>query len=195
MKALVLNGALAGDEGLKPIEQSVAAVLATRGCEVEHIVLRTLTIAYCKGCFNCWTKTPGACQTHDAAPAVTRSVARSDLLVVLSPVTFGGYSSEIKKVLDRSIGIVSPLFQKIDGETHHRRRYARYPALVAVGVIDEHDDEEERIFTTLVARNAINIHAPAHAAAVVLRSEPPEQILSVVGRLIGQVAGALKGAA
>lgn len=39
-----------------------------------------------------------------------------------------------KKGLDRLIGLVSPFFTKIAGETHHRPRYDRYPALLAVGV-------------------------------------------------------------
>lgn len=194
MRALILNGALRGDDRLAPIEQLVTSSLASRGYDVEPIRLRDLTIAYCQGCFECWVKTPGRCKTKDDAPEVTRAIVRSDLLVFLTPVTFGGYSSELKKALDRSIGIVSPFFTRIHGEVHHKQRYAKYPSLLAIGVMDERDDEEAGIFSALVLRNAINIHAPAHAAGVVCRSEP-DRIRQVIGTLVAEVAAPKRGAA
>src|SRR5512138_573496 len=134
MRALVLNGALAGDEGLGPIEEALTSDLAASGCTCERIHLRDVLITYCKGCFDCWVKTPGICATRDGACVVTRAFACSDLVALLSPITFGGYSSELKKALYRSIGIVSPFFARFDGEVHHRPRYAHHPALLAVGV-------------------------------------------------------------
>ncbi len=91
----------------------------------------------------------------------------SDLTIYLTPVTFGGYSSELKGALDRCICIVSPFFTTIGGETHHRVRYEHYPAVVAFGVLPGPDPEQEQIFKALVARNALNLHAPFHAAHVV----------------------------
>ena len=135
MRALVLNGALAGDDGLGPIEEAVASALVASGWTVERVHLRDVFIAYCKGCFDCWVKTPGICATRDGAGAVTRALACSDLVALLSPITFGGYSSELKKALDRSIGIVSPFFMRLDGEVHHKPRYSRYPALLGIGVL------------------------------------------------------------
>jgi len=194
MRALVLNGALAGDDGLGPIEDAVGAALAARGWLVERVSLRDVFIAYCQGCFNCWVKTPGVCATKDQSPAITRELARSDLLVLLSPITFGGYSSELKKALDRSIGIVSPFFTRLGGEVRHQARYARYPALLAIGVTADRDPEEAQIFANLVARNALNFHAPAHAVSIVSRDDSPGQIRDAAGRGVAQLA-ALRGAA
>ncbi|MBI4476662.1 MAG: NAD(P)H dehydrogenase, partial [Acidobacteria bacterium] len=47
MRALILNGALAGDETLAPIEGSLDVALSGRGWGVERIRLRELPIAYC----------------------------------------------------------------------------------------------------------------------------------------------------
>lgn len=195
MKAAILNGALAGDSALLPIEQALDTALTARGWDVQRVHLRELPIVYCQGCFECWVKTPGVCKTADAAQEVTRTIVRSDLLVLLSPVTFGGYSSEIKKALDRSIGIVSPFFRRIDGEVHHRERYAKYPRLLGVGVAPDDDEEEARIFTTLVARNAINFHAPAHLAGIVRRDAPADQLRADIGRLVAGITVAKRGAA
>jgi multimeric flavodoxin WrbA len=195
MRAVILNGARRDDEGLTPVAQSLNTALAARGWEVKHILLRDRTIAYCQGCFECWVKTPGLCKTKDEAQEVTRALIQSDLLVLLSPVTFGGYSSELKKALDRSIGIVSPSFTRIQGEVHHRRRYTRYPALLAVGVMAEPDADEERLFTALAGRNAINFHAPVHAAGVVYRGQQAERMWAAIGRLVAQITQRHWGAA
>jgi NADPH-dependent FMN reductase len=188
MQALVLNGALAGDEGLAPIEATVDSTLDAGGWSVERIQLRDVFIAYCKGCFDCWVKTPGICATRDGAADVTRALVRSDLVVLLSPITFGGYSSEIKKAIDRSIGIVSPFFTRLDGEVHHKPRYARHPALLGIGVSEDRDPEEAEIFARLVGRTAINFHAPAHAVCLVSRDDSPVQMQTAIARALMRVA-------
>ena len=101
----------------------------------------------------------------------------------------------MKKALDRSIGAVLPYFARIGGEVHHAPRYMRYPSLLAVGVANDDDDEERHLFSTLVDRNAINFHAPAHAAGVVLRTAPHEEMWAIVGGLVAIVAGRERGAA
>ena len=187
MRALVLNGALTGDEGLGPAADAVDSTLVALGWIADRIELRDVLISYCKGCFDCWVKTPGICATRDGAGAVTRALVRSDLLVLLSPITFGGYSSELKKALDRSIGIVSPFFTRLDGEVHHRPRYARYPALLGIGVSEDRDPEEAQIFARLVGRNATNFHASAHTVCLMSRDDSPEQMRTAIGRAVTQV--------
>jgi hypothetical protein len=187
MRALVLNGALAGDEGLGPIEEAVKSALVASGWAVERVQLRDVFIAYCKGCFDCWVKTPGICATRDDAGVVTRALACSDLVALLSPITFGGYSSELKKALDRSIGIVSPFFMRLDGEVHHKPRYSRYPALLGIGVSEDRDPDEAQIFARLIGRNAINFHSPAHAVCLLSRDDSPEQMQTAIGRAVTQV--------
>lgn len=158
MKVTVLNGALAGDSLLAAIDERIRHDLREHGAEVEHFVLADMDIAYCLGDFKCWTRTPGLCAIEDANRAVARAVAQSDLLLFLTPVTFGGYSSALKKAIDHLIQIASPFFVKLQGETHHKARYERYPALFALGVLPSRDEEPERIFTELVGRNALNMH-------------------------------------
>ena len=173
-RALVLNGALPGDETLAPVEEALLALLRETGATVRDFQLRDIPLAYCQGCFECWIKTPGLCKTDgDAGREITGAMMGSDLMVLLTPVTFGGYSSEIKKAMDRSICIVSPFFRRIDGEVHHRRRYRRYPAIAGVGVLREPDEKQERIFRTLVERNALNFDSPVTAVCVLPAGAPP----------------------
>ncbi|MGC9335361.1 MAG: flavodoxin family protein [Anaerolineae bacterium] len=171
MKAVLLDGSRGGDVDTGRVRDLVKAELAGLGWCVEPFTLHTLDIRHCLGCFGCWVQSPGECIIDDAAGDVNRAIISSDLLIFLTPLTFGGYSSELKKALDRCIGLISPWFTTIGGEIHHKRRYPRFPRLVGVAVDSQPDSESERIFCTLVGRNAINMHAPAHAAGVVDSSQ------------------------
>lgn len=187
MKATLLNGATRDDGALDMVYEVISSELKARSWEVEPFILRDVEIAPCAGCFGCWIKTPGVCLTDDAGRDVARALVQSDLVVYLTPVTFGGYSSELKKALDRSICVISPFFGRIHGETHHKKRYDRFPLLVAVGVAADPDEESERMFKTLVQRNAINMHSPAHAAGVVAGGQGVDQIRAQVEALLAQV--------
>ena len=103
MKALLLNGAKVGDAAVDRVGAVLLDELQARGWAVDAFVLRDLAIAPCSGCFGCWTKTPGRCGTDDASQTLARLFVHCDLLALLTPVTFGGYSSELKKAMDRMI--------------------------------------------------------------------------------------------
>ena len=169
MKAVILNGSEKGDAAMDGVHEIIVDELEGQGWEVEPLILHELEIRHCVGCFGCWVQTPGVCVINDAGRDVARAVIQSDLVIYLTPVTFGGYSSQLKKALDRSICLVTPFFAKVDGEIHHEPRYERYPRILGVGVLPQADEESERIFTTLVGRNAINAHT-AHIGGVILSS-------------------------
>lgn len=174
MKVTLLNGALAGDPFTDAVADNLAQEYAGQGAQVTAWRLRDHKTAYCLGCFECWTHTPGLCRIDDDARAVTASIIRSDLQVNVTPVTFGGYSSEIKKALDRSICLVLPFFTRIAGEVHHAPRYAKFPRLRVVGVLPDADPEQEMIFRRLVERNAINMHAAGFGVEFVYRNQPSD---------------------
>lgn len=180
MRALVLNGLAKGEDRFFEI---LTGELNHLGYEVTGLILRDKEIAPCLGCFGCWVKIPGICVVDDDGREVVRMAVQSDLMVFLTPVTFGGYSSILKKALDRIIPIVSPFFVTVGGEIHHRPRYTRYPSIIGVGILPQPDEESERIFKTLVSRNAINAHSPSHTAGVVVRSDPPDKLRGDIKRL------------
>ena len=184
MKALILDGSRDEEVFSRGVRQALVRRLTAVGFEVEAVALRAMEIRHCVGCFGCWVQTPGECMIDDCARGITRAYIASDVVVFFTPVTFGGYSSELKKVLDRIICLVSPFFDRINGEVHHKPRYRRYPRLMGVGVQPRPDRESEEIFTSLVARNAINMHVPAHAAAVIDSHQPGEIVEETLRSLI-----------
>jgi multimeric flavodoxin WrbA len=151
----------------------MTSALAGRVADVLLFKLRELAIAPCAGCFGCWTRTPGECVVEDGARDVLRSYVGSDIVVYVTPVTFGGYSSQLKKLLDRIIlSVLDPRFTVVGGEVHHLLRYRRYPKTLGLGTLPSPDPEAERLFAGLVARNGLNIHQTVESIVLVGVADP-----------------------
>ncbi|MEW6082515.1 MAG: flavodoxin family protein [Bacillota bacterium] len=189
MKAVVLNGARGEDACLTGVLAVLVESLKAPGHDVDVLDLDGMSVADCRGCFGCWVKTPGVCVIHDDGLEALRAVAQCDILVFLSPVTFGGYSSVLKKGVDRLIGNILPYFVKAGSEIHHAPRYHRCLGLAAMGVQDSPCEEEARIFRALVSRNAINLQAAGHSSVVVTR-DAPEAAVALAIRYMLEEAGA-----
>ncbi len=187
MKILILNGASKGNGNLRRINDLVVREIKKTDNEVEVFTLHDMKITYCLGCFECWTKTPGICRFNDDGRKVAKSFIRSDIVVFFTPVTFGGYSSDLKKALDRIISLVLPFFKKVNGETHHKLRYDKYPKLLAIGVMEEQDEESERIFENLFKRNVKNFFPPSSGLGTILINEQKGQILIKIRSLLNGI--------
>jgi multimeric flavodoxin WrbA len=79
----------------------------------------------CVGCFGCWIKTPGRCVIDDRIADVPGIMGRSRELILVSELTYGGLSPDLKAIIDRMIPSMLPFFTVVDGKTRHRPRYAR----------------------------------------------------------------------
>ena len=134
MKALILNGANAHWEKAGTVDAAVSAQLSARGYDITRHDLAALEIPECKGDFGCWTVTPGACVQPGPHRDVARDLIQSDLVVWLTPVTFGGYSSALKRQLDHCVPLISPRFATLDGETHHEPRAAQAPGIKGIAI-------------------------------------------------------------
>ncbi len=126
------------------------------GNDTKYFDLSSLKIANCMGCFRCWTKTPGKCVIRDDATAVYPCIAKSNKVIYVSRLKYGGYDSVMKTMLERAIPIQQAFIRIHNDETHHVQRAVtpKQATIIAYGEIDE---EERNIFRNLVARNASNM--------------------------------------
>lgn len=184
MKALLLDGSRAGDAVSTQAREFIEQELRGKGWEVSSHTLRDMEMAPCTGCFRCWTHTPGVCITDDAGTTVVKQFNGSDLAVFLTPVTFGGYSSDLKKALDRTLPLLLPFFQKVGGEVRHVHRYDNHPKIMALGVLPRPDPANEQIFRTLVSRNAMNFAAPERASRAITRDMDPDRMRGEIRALL-----------
>lgn len=184
MKAILLDGSRSNDVTGQRVYAALTTELRSRGWQVEHVCLREKRIGNCAGDFFCWIRNPGICNVDDDNRAIAESIVNSELMVYLTPITFGGYSSVLKKMVDHQLPNVSPFFAQINGETHHQQRYRRYPDYLAIGWMEEPDLQSEQIFQHLTHRNAINFFAKKSATSVVTASQTDDEIrLSVQSSL------------
>lgn len=125
--------------------------------EIRYFNLSELKIANCTGCFGCWTKTPGKCVIRDDATRVYPCIARSNAILYVSRLKYGGYDTVMKTMLERAIPIQQAFIRIHQGETHHVQRNVipKKAVIIAYGDID---DEEQDIFRELIARNARNMN-------------------------------------
>lgn len=156
MKALILDGSLKEDKNMAIVNRSTEEILAKYGYEVESVLLNEKKIGECLGCFGCWIKTPGICVINDYGRILIENIIKSDVVIYLTPVVYGGYSSELKKAVDRIIPLLLPFFKKVDGEVHHKKRYEKYPKVVVLGTMSEENNEMKEIFNSLINRNSLN---------------------------------------
>ena len=54
------------------------------------MLLSEQEIGNCAGDFVCWIRSPGICNVDDDNRAIAEDTVASDLVVYLTPVTFGG---------------------------------------------------------------------------------------------------------
>ena len=173
-KAVILDGTPEDDPGVQALDGLVATELAHLGFKATTFVLRNRHITHCRGCFECWTRHPGRCKFKDDGKEIAASVITSDWVVFITPVTFGGYSAALKKALDRMVlCLLLPFFTTIDGEVHHRKRYHRYPRVLGIGTLRHPDPASEKIFKSLVQRNAVNMHTTGHSMVLHLDGHTP----------------------
>lgn len=162
LEVTLLNGALPGQPEVDRVADTLEQVAVGDALTVKRFDLQGMKVGFCLGCFQCWTTTPGVCRIDDGGRVVAEAAISSDWLVFLTPVTFRGYSSVLKKAVDRLIPLVLPFFRWIDGEVHHQPRYRGYPNLLGLGLLPEPAPDSEESFRRLVKRNAINLQCERH---------------------------------
>lgn len=172
VRALLLDGS-AGEEMRLAVEASESA-LREMGHQVETVRLKDKRIGQCRGCFGCWVRTPGQCIIDDDANGIMRSFVNSHVIVLLTPVTFGGHSSQLKKALDRMLGSTLPYLERCGRETRHPRRYDMVQRMLFVGLLPHRDHEAQATYRELSERNALNFRASGWAMALVFSNERPE---------------------
>lgn len=187
MDVLILDGVQKGDVTAQTVNTILQSELETQGWTLHNVYLSNVDIHHCIGCFSCWLKTPGICLYDDFGREITRLFVKSDLLVLISPITFGGYSSTLKKAVDRLIPVILPFFTRIQDEFHHQPRYEHYPRLLGLGILPHPDKAQEELFKTLIYRNSLNFHSPAHTAGIIYANQEVSETRRTIRTCLNKV--------
>jgi multimeric flavodoxin WrbA len=173
-RALVIDASPPGDIVAGRVRAEMLDVLAGRGDEVSLFVPDARRLAHCIGCFHCWVEAPGVCRYSDGIADLFRAVVQSDTVAWLEQLRFGGHSAALKQVLDRMLGLMLPDFVLAGGELSHPPRYPRPPRLIGIALAESPPSPEEvALYSAVVGRNARNLHARSHTAAVLFATDDP----------------------
>lgn len=111
--------------------------------------------AGCQGCFSCWTKYPAKCIIHDNLKEISRLIGKADELIIITKNCYGTYSPTVKAILDRSIGISTPLSTYRGKEMHHTLRYGTHDEM-KIFAYGNFFQNEKASFELMTRRNALN---------------------------------------
>lgn len=126
MKVLVLNGSPKGErsntyrltgaflDGLRQVQQA----------EVEALEVGKLHLLPCRGCFACWSKTPGKCVLQDDMAGVIEKILAADVLIWSFPLYYFGIPGQLKLLIDRQLPMSLP-FMTDNASGGHPSRYDR----------------------------------------------------------------------
>ena len=110
----------------------------------------------------------------DSLKEVCRTVGKADELVIISAISYGGYSPAVKNILDRSIGSSTPLSTYRGRQMKHTLRYGKHDSFKVITYGDI-SSEEFATFKLMAERNALN-DGFAHSEVIVLTEVNEEAI-------------------
>ena len=176
---------LDGFSTLNSLGSTVKRWFEQQSSKCSYFELRKMNIQRCKACGACSLKTPGKCNLKDDFAQIMHPIAKCDMLILLSPLTFGGLSSLLKKTVDRFIVLGLPLYMVKNGKLLHQTRYEG-KFLLDIGLAQEELSGQEENFKSILSANGMNLHY-AHNALVF----KPSDNVAVIERELHRVLGAV----
>lgn len=179
----ILNGKPGNSySGFNDFLIKISKFLEKESHRVKIINLEKLNIEYCRGCFSCWTKTPGKCIFDDDMSTIYPDIINTDLLIFASPLIMGFTSALLKSVQDRLIPLIHPYFEIINDEFHHKKRYENYPKLgLLVEKEETTDGEDLEIIADIYKRLALNFRSELKFSKTMASSE--EDIINAINNI------------
>lgn len=142
--------------------------------KADEIIVADGRYAPCQGCFKCWTKHPASCELKDTLNEISRVVGQADELTIITENCYGGYSSNVKRMLDRAIGISTPMSTYRGGLMHHTLRYGKHDFLRIV-VYGDISEKEKETWKLMVKCNSVNNGYRNYEVLFVSESELKEE--------------------
>lgn len=86
----------------------------TDGHFVNCINLADKDLQYCKGCYSCWSKTPGKCVHEDDMENIIKEIEDTHLFIIGTPLYLNNMSGTLKVFFDRLTAVGGNPHKKVD---------------------------------------------------------------------------------
>ena len=126
MRILVLNGSPKGERSntYRLTGAFLDGFRRVRQAEIEVLEIGKLHLLPCRGCFACWSKTPGKCVLQDDMAAVIEKILAADVLIWSFPLYYFSIPGQLKLLIDRQLPMSLP-FMTDNASGGHPSRYDR----------------------------------------------------------------------
>jgi multimeric flavodoxin WrbA len=126
----------------------LVAGMRDAGADVEVVALRNKTIKDCRGCYTCWTKTPGKCVLKDdMTNELLPKLLQADLAVYATPLYFHSMNATMSRFVERTLPAMLPFFDLREGRTLHPIRHP-LPRAVWLSVCGFPEESEFNVLST-----------------------------------------------
>jgi len=151
VKVVAIDGSPLGEQGNTSLllERFISGAVDA-GAQVERVAARNLHIEPCCSRMVCWYRTPGFCIHNDDMTELVERMAAADVWVLSSPVHLGGMTGLMVRLLERTVMLLSPMFEIEQGRTRHvASPHAPERAVVLISTCGYY---EESAFQSLVSQ-------------------------------------------
>lgn len=134
MKVLVLNASPKGNHSgtMKITESFLEGYNKLHECEVNTIDIYSLDIKPCRGCFECWHKTPGICTIRDDMAECLEILIEADLIIWSFPIYHFSMPAIGKMFLERTLPTILPDLVKTPSGCVHPSRYDKEQKVILI---------------------------------------------------------------
>ncbi len=125
MKILVFNGSPKGERSntLQLTKAFCAGITQVEQTQVEIVPVYQREIKDCRGCFRCWSATPGICCIQDDMAELISKILAADLIIWSFPLYYFGLPSRLKALMDRLLPMNLPFMLQDAQSGGHPSRY------------------------------------------------------------------------
>ena len=174
MKILLANAAFPDQKEVDVLQSWICSSLT----DIQEFIradLHTKKISPCSACMACQIKKPGICVKKDDMQELLPAYIHSDVVIFVTPLFCGGYSSELKKFIDRLCPVLAACFEKRNEETWHIPRYEKRPAMIGIGLSDD-TATSETIFNQLFLRNMRQLNIIKYSFRIVRKGMNSDEL-------------------
>ncbi len=125
--------------------------IAQTDASLKEVDILTRDIKLCKGCYVCWTKTPGRCIYRDAMDELLNDFLRADIVMLATPLYHYTMNCEMFRFFERTLPLSIPTFEhSSDGVMKNGVRYPERWSNKKIGLITCGGFKGEENFSAMI---------------------------------------------
>lgn len=123
MKILVFNGSPKGEcsNTLQMTKAFCEGIAQAVQAQLEIVSVYQREIQDCRGCFRCWSATPGICCLQDDMAGIISKILEADLIIWSFPLYYFSLPSRCKALMDRLLPMNLPFMSQAEAGGHPSR--------------------------------------------------------------------------